>query len=523
MKIGADIAIVGSGFGGSLLAMIAQRLGRSVVLLERNRHPRFTIGESSTPLANLLLERLAARCDLRAVAPLAKFGTWQEHHPHIACGLKRGFSFYHHDLDRPWTDSIEHARQLLVAASPHDRIADTHWYRPDFDHFLVEEARRMGAEYFDEVILEQARVDETHAVLHGHRHGGPLEVHTRWIVDATGPRGFLFRALDLAETAFPSLPDTMAVYAHFRNVRSLQTVIAQESDPPYPIDDAALHHVFAGGWIWVLRFNNGVTSAGAALRREFARSLGTDDAASMWQRLLERLPTVREQFEGAEVAHPFQTIPRLAFRVQSLTGAKWSLLPSAAGFVDPLLSTGFTLNLMGLERLARALEEDWATPRWKPALAEYERLTHRELDTSALLVSALYTHMDDFEMFAALARLYFASVSYAETALRLGKSELSGPTFLLSSHPTFQKNFQACCQTAIGLGAQPKTSPAERTDLLQRLRESIEPFDVAGLGNPRAGNWHAVRAEDLFAGATKLRSTREEIERMLARCGFNDA
>jgi hypothetical protein len=56
-----DLAIVGSGFGGSLLAMIARRLGRSVVLLERGRHPRFAIGESSTPLANLLLEEMAIR------------------------------------------------------------------------------------------------------------------------------------------------------------------------------------------------------------------------------------------------------------------------------------------------------------------------------------------------------------------------------------------------------------------------------------------------------------------------------
>ena len=54
-----DIAIIGSGFAGSLLAMVARRLGRSVVLLEKAKHPRFAIGESSTPLANLILEDLA--------------------------------------------------------------------------------------------------------------------------------------------------------------------------------------------------------------------------------------------------------------------------------------------------------------------------------------------------------------------------------------------------------------------------------------------------------------------------------
>ncbi len=69
-----DLVIVGAGFGGSLMAMIARRLGLSVVLLEQGRHPRMVIGESTTPLSNLLLERLSATYDLPRIAPLAKWG-----------------------------------------------------------------------------------------------------------------------------------------------------------------------------------------------------------------------------------------------------------------------------------------------------------------------------------------------------------------------------------------------------------------------------------------------------------------
>ena len=72
-----DIAIIGSGFAGSLLAMIARKLGRSVILLERGTHPRVVIGESSTPLSNLLLEELATRYDLPALLPFTKWGSWQ--------------------------------------------------------------------------------------------------------------------------------------------------------------------------------------------------------------------------------------------------------------------------------------------------------------------------------------------------------------------------------------------------------------------------------------------------------------
>src|SRR5438094_10140150 len=91
-----DIAVIGSGFAGSRMAMVARRLGRSVVLLERGRHPRFAIGESSTPLANLLLEELASGYDLPRLLPLTKWGSWQRVYPGIACGLKRGFTFYNH-------------------------------------------------------------------------------------------------------------------------------------------------------------------------------------------------------------------------------------------------------------------------------------------------------------------------------------------------------------------------------------------------------------------------------------------
>src|SRR6266581_6359807 len=107
MSTDFDIAVVGSGFGGSLTAMIARRLGRSVVLLERGQHPRFAIGESSTPLANLLLEEIARQYSLPRLLPLAKWGTWQKQYAEIACGLKRGFTFYHHKFGKPWTEVPE--------------------------------------------------------------------------------------------------------------------------------------------------------------------------------------------------------------------------------------------------------------------------------------------------------------------------------------------------------------------------------------------------------------------------------
>src|SRR4051812_47611801 len=149
-----DLAIVGSGFGGSLLALIARRLGCTVLLIERGRHPRFAIGESASPLAGALIEQLAARYDLPRIRPLASFGAWQRAYPNVTCGLKRGFTYFKHAEGQRYAMKSDRANQLLVAASPCDDVSDTHWLRADVDHFLVQEACSAGVEYLDMTMLE---------------------------------------------------------------------------------------------------------------------------------------------------------------------------------------------------------------------------------------------------------------------------------------------------------------------------------------------------------------------------------
>src|SRR5215472_612856 len=121
-----DLIVAGSGFAGSLTALIARKLGLSVLLVEKGTHPRFAIGESSSPLANLLLEELCDRYGLEEVRPLCAWGSWRRSHPELAVGLKRGFTFYGHRTSAPFAGDPERRDQLLVAASPHDEVADTH-------------------------------------------------------------------------------------------------------------------------------------------------------------------------------------------------------------------------------------------------------------------------------------------------------------------------------------------------------------------------------------------------------------
>jgi FADH2 O2-dependent halogenase len=507
-----DIAVIGSGFAGSLLAMICHRLGRSVILIEKGRHPRFTIGESSTPLTNLLLEDLTTRYKLPALTPLAKWGTWQQAYPDIACGLKRGFSFYHHRLGRPDVDDPNRENELLVAASPNDRIADTHWYRPEFDQLFANEAAKIGIEYLDEAELRIVSELENEVTMSGSRNGKPLAVRAKFVVDATGPRGFLHRMLGLPELPMPDFPQTQALYSHFTNVgRYADQVHPCNEQPPYPIDAAAVHHVFCGGWIWVLQFNNGVTSAGVAATEEAAERLKLSDGGDAWTRLLALIPKLQNQFAGAKSSQPFTYVPQLPFRSGKLSGRRWIQLPSAAGFVDPLLSTGFALTLLGVSRLSEIIETEWDTENFSTLVRNSVAKSDQELLAASRLIGSLYASMNNFPVFVALSHLYFTAVIFSETARRLGRPELAS-SFLLHDHPYFGPRCLELFQRV-----KNTNSKLLSDDIIQ----AIEALNLAGLGNPKKRNWYPIDANDLFKNAYKVQATAEEIAALLERSGFS--
>ena len=219
---------------------------------------------------------------------------------------------------------------------------------------MVEEAQSAGAIYLDETRLERIRDTACGMRLEGTREGQAVEIDAGFVIDASGPRGFLATAFGTGNAPLRWLPPTQGLFTHFEAVDLWADVAPMDGSPPYPPDSAALHHVFSGGWIWVLRFNNGITSAGAALTDGLAADLRASDGAPAWDRLLERLPSVRNQFSSARATLPFIHTPRVGFRCHEVVGAKWALLPSAAGVIDPLLSTGFPLTLLGLSRLLEA-------------------------------------------------------------------------------------------------------------------------------------------------------------------------
>ncbi|MFN0008590.1 MAG: NAD(P)/FAD-dependent oxidoreductase [Planctomycetota bacterium] len=581
-----DLAIVGSGFGGSLTALVARKLGLDVVLLERGTHPRFAIGESSTPMSNILIESIARDFDLPRLAPLSRYGTWKKTYPEIGVGPKRGFSFYGHALDRPFTARADRRDQLLAEASPHHDVADTHWYRPDLDHFLVREAAAAGVEYVDRVELDSfelrgASIDLSHGTgsrfaretcsglapgkrsgrrpgtsselalgrssgplhatdprpgrgtgsgsalgtvcrLSGTRGGAPFAVDARFVIDASGPRGFFHRLLRLPAARFEGFPDTQALLTHFTGVHRWQDVKpgVDDGEPPYPVDDAALHHIFDGGWMYVLRFDNGITSAGFALEDRLAKELRLGDGAEAWPRILERLPSIRAQFADATPVEPWMHMPRIAFRTSVAGGPGWTMLPSAAASIDPLFSTGLPLTLLGIERIGRAIRDAWGTPEFEPRMRAHERDTLFEADAAASLVGAAYRSFGAFPAFVGIASCYLASVSFAEVCFRLGDRERARG-FLACRDELYVSHFAGIAADASRLARGNGVASDALASFDARVARAVEPINVAGFCDPDRRGWYPVSFQALIDASSKLGRTREEVRAFLVAQGMS--
>jgi FADH2 O2-dependent halogenase len=238
-----------------------------------------------------------------------------------------------------------------------------------------------------------------------------------------------------------------------------------------------------------------------------------------WKRLLERLPSVQKQFAEATAELPFVHTSSLSFRSRDITGRSWALLPSSAGFVDPLLSTGFPLTLLGVTRLANTIEKDWGTDRFEEQVNAYARQTVLELAAAEELVAALYTTMSDFSVFVPLSLLYFAAASFSEAARRLGRAELAR-SFLLRNHSVFGPEIHACCSTALHGFSGGSFTNAQKDSLIARIGSTIEPFDIAGLNDKNRRNWYPVDGRDILAAAPKLGATELEAKELLRRSGF---
>ena len=320
-----DVAIAGAGPAGSIAATILARAGARVLLVDRARFPRDKLcGDSLNPGTLALLRKL----DL---------SSWVEAHGVPVDGML---------VTGPRGVSVEgrYPRPLR------GRIA----LRRDFDHWLLAEAVRAGAQFEEHVIVRGPRVEQranggnsTHVtgLVVSTRHGGSRTIPARMTIAADGRRSALSFGLGLAH--HPVWPRRWAVGAYFEGVSARS-----------PLGEM---HIRVGSYLGVAPLQNGLTNACAVTSGSTLGSMRTPERAL--RAMIEHDPTLRERFADARmVARPVVLGP-LAVEVRSCGLPGLLLAGDAAGFVDPMTGDGLRFAVHGAELAAEAALEMLATGR----------------------------------------------------------------------------------------------------------------------------------------------------------------
>ena len=372
-----DVAIIGSGIAGASLASILARRGHRVVVFEAGSHPRFAIGESMILETSEVMRTLA---ELYSVPELAYFSS--ENYIGLigtSHGVKRHFSYLHHKEGE--AHDYKRTLQAVIPKKPHGH--ELHLYRQDVDAFLANTAVSYGATVLQNTPVTQIDVDEDGVTVAA----GTLRTRARYVVDAAGFRSPLAEKFGLRD--FDLQTHSRALFTHMIDLKGVddkgvQAGVTQEGYAlPFSLSEGTLHHVFEGGWLWVIPFDNHAKStnplASVGLMLDPRAHPQRDDlsAAEEFYAFIEKFPGIAKQFEGAKAVRPWTRTGRVQYSSSRVVGDRWALLGHAAGFIDPLYSKGLYTSLTGVSVLADLLLHAKET-------GDYSREAFMSLETKTL-------------------------------------------------------------------------------------------------------------------------------------------
>lgn len=416
-----DVAILGSGLASATLAAILARHGLSVLMLEAGSHPRFAIGESVVPEFGALAETLAGRFDVPELRWLSNFQRVR-HHVSGNCGIKRNFTFLHH------RDGAEPAKTdwCQFQTMTHPIGPDSHLYRPDVDAWLTALAVRYGVTYRERSAVRDPDADVELAEDHVALRVGERTCRARFLVDGSGYNSVLARkrALRVADPDFHT--NSRTLFTHMVGVGTVADARPEGAAIPVPSppDQGTLHHIFEGGWFWIIPFSNHdlavnpVCSVGLTLDRKLHPDDDRDPEEEFFA-FVERFPVVRRQLAGARAVRSWVKTRRLQYQSTGMVGDRWCLLPHSTAFLDPLYSGGLVFALLGVAHVAAALIERKETDDpCPPALKAYEEHIGANLRQFDKLVHGSYVAFRSPDLFNAWFR-FWAVGNYHGSASRI--------------------------------------------------------------------------------------------------------
>jgi FADH2-dependent halogenase len=346
-----DVAIIGGGPAGSTAATILAMNGRRVVVLEKDRFPRFHIGESLLPRSMGVLERIGVLEKIESAGFVKKFGAEIE----AGCGRKSS-RFYFKDGFRA---SGDHAFQVE---------------RAEFDRLLLDHARESGAD-----VREGTAVRGVSFTDHGARVEIPDGViEADYVLDCSGRGTLLASQLGIKEP-YPGL-NKFAVYAHYENV-----------DRPQGVDGTLTRMVRAKDrWFWMIPLSPTKMSVGVVMDTSAFRELRASPEQVL-KDSIAMLPVMRDRMARSERVTPAHTCGDYSYRNTALHGRRWLLAGDAAGFIDPVFSSGIFLGMLGAEQAADALHTALDHPdRARPLFDRYQRRMRKVMKIYLTFVRGWY-------------------------------------------------------------------------------------------------------------------------------------
>jgi FADH2 O2-dependent halogenase len=418
-----DVAILGTGIGGTVLGAILAGNGARVALVEQGTHPRFAIGESTIPETTFVLRMLARRYSIPEIANLSNYHVLRSH-VSAACGVKRNFSFvYHQPGEECRADEMTQYPTWAPPFGP-----DVHYYRQDVDAYMLGVARRYGADYFDKTKVRE--VDFSGPEVRISTETGPA-LRARFVVDAGGMKAPLAEQLGLRERPCTLETHSRSLYTHMTGVAPFDTCAPprRRHGLPSPLCQGTLHHMFKGGWMWVIPFDNhpdstsALCSVGVTVDPRVHPPTGQLPEVE-FRSIISRMPSVAKQFAGAKASRPWVSTGRLQYNSVAMAGDRYCLLPHAGAFVDPLFSSGLSITMNAINSISRRILDGIADGDFSAERFQYvDQWVKRSFEYYDALVSGAYTSFDSFEMWNAWHRYWMLASLYgicgvAETMAR---------------------------------------------------------------------------------------------------------
>ncbi len=352
-----DVAIIGGGPAGSTAATLLARAGRRVIVCEREKFPRFHIGESLLPVSMKTFTRLGVHEKFERAGFLRKFGGEMT----SACSDK-GVKFYFKDGYRSQT---EYSYQVP---------------RAEFDKVLLDHAKENGAEVREQTVVGRVEFLSNRVELHLQEKSGAAEkIAARYVIDASGRHSVIGSHFKLKET-YPNLRK-ISIFAHYEGVELEEGRDANLTRQVRSADR----------WFWWIPLPNDRSSVGVVLDSELYRQSKKSPEQFLEESLAEQ-PFLARRMTHARRVTPTYASADFSYRLTKLTGERWLLAGDAAGFIDPVFSSGVFLAFLGAEAAADILNVVLDNPRKARRLfAGYERLLRTAMKGYLRFVNAWYS------------------------------------------------------------------------------------------------------------------------------------